>query len=89
MCVHTCIMCICIIVLLFQLTVVGTHIPHCNVLYGFVCVIAAYKNNITIICYGIYYLFTINLSIMAHITAIIMNIIIRNKEMITNIFIIC
>ena len=66
MCVHTCIMCICIIVLLFQLTVVGTctHIPHCNVLYGFDCVIVAYKNrlyNITIIYYGIYYLFTMNL----------------------------
>ena len=92
MCVHTCIMCICIIVLLFQLTVVGTHIPHCNVSYRFVCVIAAYKNrlyDIPIVCYGVYYLFTINLSIMAHITAIIMNIIIRNKEMITNIFIIC
>ena len=69
-CVHTRIMCVCIIVfnvLLFQLTIVGTHIPHCNVLYGFVCVIAAYKNrlyNITIVCYGIYYLFTINLLIV-------------------------
>ena len=54
-CVYIHVLC----VLLFQLTVVGTHIPHCNVLYGFVCVIVAYKNrlyNITIICYGIYYL---------------------------------
>ena len=36
----------CIIVLVFQLTVVGTHIPHCIVLRGFVCVIAIYRKYI-------------------------------------------
>ena len=83
-------MCVCIIVLRFQLTVVGTHIPHCNVLYGFDCAIAACKNrlyNITIVYYSVYYLFTINLLIMVYNNS--MNIIIPHKEMITNIFIIC
>ena len=37
---------VCIIVLVFQLTVVGTHIPHCIALHGFVCVIATYKNRL-------------------------------------------